>query len=629
MERRKLLALLGGSVSLGVAGCLGGDDDDDEEGEDDEAEFTVEITSSTDSVDPGETVTVDWEVINPDGLEATRTVAFGVDGQERDTAEVSLGANQREVGAFSYTPTADETGELTVTVGVEDDEDSVPVTVREPADARFAVEITSPSPVRVESGDVASVEWAVENTGDVTDTQTVLFSVDGEEIGDEAVTLDGGGTATGSFTYQPGVSEEGAALAATVETDDEADEIQIEVTEELLAVSGFDATAEQARVAIDADEPAAELAAVETDEPFVELAGTVFGDGSWESTAFDVPDLVAVLSGLETESEEDSPGAVESFLRDREYDELLQEVAEIIEAFRFSEQQAEAAGELLGVVAEAELGLPGLVGDIVDDVLEHPGDVADPVEEVRAEIDGLVQNLSGILGDGDEIETIEGLIELFAPFVLDDDFEPGDDPIGAFFEQLDAEDDDEDEGGLLDELSLQAEPDPVVGTMDPAVEGTELLVTVPISTVTLAAEFGDGTEPPEAAFDLDLELTTGESNAFEGAIELDPAADTASATVVDNEFTADITEFDLRGLVEDADLVAVVEALLEGLDIDPDEEGLDVPQLVADLDVPQLVEDGEPLALVDERIDDSPGRHAVEADLELRFEDLEAVLAGG
>jgi len=638
MERRKLLALLGGSVSLGVAGCLGGDDDngDDDDGDDDtdddvDAAFTVEITSSTDGVDPGETVTVEWEVINSDGPEATRTVAFSVDGRERDTAEVDLGENQREIGEFTYTPTADETGEVTVTVGVEDDEDSVPVTVREPAEAFFAVEITSPSPVRVESGDVASIGWAVENTGDLADTQTLVFGVDGDQIADEGVTLDGGETATGSFSYQPGMSEEGQELTATVESDDESEAVQVEVTEDLVAVSGFGATAEQARVAIDTDEPAADLAAVETDEPFVELDGTVFADGSWESTAFDVPDLVAVLSGLETEEDDDSPGAVESFLRDREYDELLEEVAEIIERFRFDEQQADAAGELLGVVAEAELGLPGLVGGIVAGVLEHPGDVADPVGEVQAEIDGLIQDLSGLLGDGDEIDTIEGVIELFGPFVLDDppEFDEVDDVIGAFFEQLDEDGDeeDEDEGGLLDELSLQADPDRVVGTMDPSAEGVELLVTVPLSTVTLAAEFGD-TELPEARFDLDLELTTGESNAFEGDIDLDTATDSATATVVDNEFTADLTEFDLLGLVEDADLVAVVGALLDGLDIDPDEEGLDLPTLVADLDVPALVADGDPLALVDERIEDEPGRHAVEADLELEFEDLGAVLGG-
>lgn len=157
-------------------------------------------------------------------------------------------------------------------------------------------------------------------------------------------------------------------------------------------------------------------------------------------------------------------------------------------------------------------------------------------------------------------------------------------------------------------------------------------MTVPLNTVTLVPDLGeDIPDPPEVDLDLGLELTTGASGNLEGEFSPDAANDTAAATVVDNEFTADLTEFDLAGLVEGLDQTTVLVEVFTLLEINLAERIPDsydgVGALVEQLDLVALIEDGEPLGIVEGRLlRDESGRHAVVADLGLEFEDLNAVL---
>ena len=563
MERRRLLALLGGSASLGLAGCLGGGDDSDD-------------GSDNNTGDNGD-----------DG------------GEDNGNGDSDAGAN-------------------------------------------LAVEIQSATE-SVEPGGSATVSWTVENTGDLEGTQTLVFTVDGSQEGSEEVTVGGGETASGEFSYTTaGDSEE--SIQATVASDD--GDASVDIVFGVEVVSGFSATAESARAAIDANPEqytgteAEPFTTLDTGEPLVELSAETFSDGNWESTQFDVPDLVDLLLGLDPNQLVSDLVAgfdiqadlVEAFT----LDELIQEIAAAIEGFYLSTEQSEAAADLFQILAEElELPAPSILPGVVQGILEHPDfgedeQGGDPVDVIAASIQDLIGFLPSVVDGLDSPpETVEDLLVAVTGFI--EDIPDGEiDQILPFLEETLAGIDFE---GLLSGFSLAADPAPVSGTMESTGE-EELLVTVPLTTV--AADLGEGfsTDPPEIDLDLDLELTTGTSGNLAGGIDLDTETDTADATVVDNEFTADLTEFDLVGLVEGLDVAELLAGLFQALlEIDLRTR---VPETfdaydsfdehVGRLDPVSLVEEGEPLGLVAGLITDEPGRHAVVADLAMEFDDLGAVV---
>jgi hypothetical protein len=381
---------------------------------------------------------------------------------------------------------------------------------------------------------------------------------------------------------------------------------------------------------------------LDTGEPLVELSAETFGDGNWESTQFDVPGLVDVLLGLDPNQLVTDLIAgfdIQADLIDAfTLDELIREIAAAIEGFYFSTEQSEAAADLFQILAEElELPAPSILPGVVQGVLEHPdfgddGGSENPVDVIAASIQDLIGFLPSVVDGLDSPpETVEDLLVAVTGFI--DGIPEGEvDQILPFLEEALAGVDFE---GLLSDFSLAAEPASVSGTMESAAE-EELLVTVPLTTVTVEADLGEGfsTEPPEVDLDLDLELTTGTSGNLAGGIDLDTENDTADATVVDNEFTADLTEFDLVGLVEGLDVAELLAGLFQAL-LEVDlrtrvPETFDAydsfDEHVQRLDPVSLVEESEPLGLVAGLITDEPGRHAVVAELAMEFDDLDAVV---
>lgn len=650
MERRKLLALLGGSASLGIAGCLGGDGDDDggdnssdggdggESNGDDSGGATLEVsmTSVPDSLRAGGSGTVEWAVENTGDSEGSETVSFSVGGSRAASEEVTVGAGETATGEFTFDVGAEASGDLTLSVAAGDAEATAPVTV--PEGAFFAVGISGTSPIRVEAGSEATVEWVVENTGDLEGTQTVVFTVDGSQEGSEEVTLDGGETAEGAFSYDTEDGQEAQRAAAVASDDDEA---TVSIAFGVNVVSSFTASAESARAAIDNDpaqysDPGPELyREIDTGEPLVELSGEVFNDGGWESTEFAVPDLIDillaadigdVLAGLLTDVDIQAD-LVEAFTAD----ELFTEIAEIIYGFDLTQEQSQAVADLFQILLEElDTDLPaGLVAGVIPGTFKNPeydeGGDETPVETIA---DGL-RGLLGLVADGG-IETVEDILTVITSFIADipdGEFEQLLPFIAEAVAGLDFE-------SLLGEFSVAVQPEPVAGTMDPGGDG-ELLLTVPLGTVTLVPDPDEAVSDPPVV-DLGLELTTAASGNLDGEFTPDTAANTATATVVDNEFTADLTEFDLVELVEGLDFTDLLAQLLSALGVDAQtripetfERYDSFEEHVAALDPLALVADGEPLGIVARLVQDESGRHAVVADLELAFDDLGAVLESG
>jgi hypothetical protein len=393
-------------------------------------------------------------------------------------------------------------------------------------------------------------------------------------------------------------------------------------------VSSFTAEATTARIAIDTDNPEQQQE-IDIGAPLVTIEnGTISDNGDMVAATADivVPDLIDVLLGL------DPKQVVIDILQaidiqediidnpDVTLDNLLQQISDFLFKLDLDATQAGAIGELVGILA-AEFNLPGgtLLEQIISGLLEDP---------TVANLESLLNTIAEQFVDGppNEVNNMEDLLTVVTALV--DGVENGDFAgLKSFLitqiQELNLE-------NLLSIITIEVDPDPIEGTWDPTVDSPDVLMDFPLTTVTLTPILdveNPPADPPELEFSLDITLTSGESNALSGEVpSLDTGNNTAQATVVDNEFTADITEFDLVGLVEDLDLVSLIETIFDLLNIDPTEYDFDIGQFVDDANITSIVENAELLKLLDGLIQDEPGRHAVEADLDMTFDDLDSAL---
>jgi len=88
----------------------------------------------------------------------------------------------------------------------------------------------------VEEGETVTVEFTVENTGEIEDTQEIVFSVDGAEEDSIEVTLEGGKDYSDSFTWE---AEDEGDYGLEVASDDTFDSVTVTVEEEEPEIPGF------------------------------------------------------------------------------------------------------------------------------------------------------------------------------------------------------------------------------------------------------------------------------------------------------------------------------------------------------------------------------------------------------
>lgn len=150
-RRRAVLLATGGSLTAGLAGCLGGNGDDgsDENGSDDgegdgepAAEATFEVT-----LDTVENVTLETEaeigytVENTGDGEGTQELTLLAGGEPQASQEVTLEGGASTEGSFSYTP-AEALDQLTLALESDDSSDSTSVTVEIPVVETFVARST-------------------------------------------------------------------------------------------------------------------------------------------------------------------------------------------------------------------------------------------------------------------------------------------------------------------------------------------------------------------------------------------------------------------------------------------------------------------------------------------------------
>ncbi|SDX76109.1 Ig-like domain-containing protein [Halobellus clavatus] len=150
------------------------------------ANFTASIAGTNEPVVAGETLEITATIENVGNESGTQQVSLNAGGQERDTESVQLDPGTNTTVTLSWTTAESEDGTYQATVATEHDTASTAVQVREPAFVDITIDSTN-APVVV--GEHLTVTATIENTGDVSGTQTIRLSVNGTERNSTTRTL--------------------------------------------------------------------------------------------------------------------------------------------------------------------------------------------------------------------------------------------------------------------------------------------------------------------------------------------------------------------------------------------------------------------------------------------------------
>lgn len=190
----------------------------------------VEIVSTNTPLDGGDTFDMNVNVENLTGEAKSGDLVFMVDGEEKDSVNLTVAGNDTESKLFSWETTLEDMGNRIVAVSFKGSFDSEIVRIRGEA-AYFNVTISNTNSPVV-AGETLSVTALIENTGDEAGTKDIVFEVGGQAEGEpQEVSLQGGAEETVSFSWETTAEDEGSHII-TVSSDDDSDTEEITVTEE-------------------------------------------------------------------------------------------------------------------------------------------------------------------------------------------------------------------------------------------------------------------------------------------------------------------------------------------------------------------------------------------------------------
>ncbi|MFP4608754.1 MAG: CARDB domain-containing protein, partial [Candidatus Aenigmatarchaeota archaeon] len=194
----------------------------------DEGTFTVEILDHDDGVAEGDEIVVGYRARNEGGEEATQEIELRVDGEIKDSEEITLAGGRAYESDLSWETGEGDAGEHELVVASDDDQEQVTVNVAK--GPYFEVEIISPEEEQEfeEYGEVI-VEYTVTNAGDENGTQTIELVVDGEVEDSEEVTLDVGESYEGELVW---LVEEGGEHTIAVNSENYEDTVTCGVLKE-------------------------------------------------------------------------------------------------------------------------------------------------------------------------------------------------------------------------------------------------------------------------------------------------------------------------------------------------------------------------------------------------------------
>ncbi|MBX0305767.1 Ig-like domain-containing protein [Haloarcula salinisoli] len=212
--------------------------------------FRTTITDTNAPVLTGETLTVDVRVENLGEFTATdRLELLGIDAAQVDNTDVTLlGGGETDI-TLTWTPETAQSGDVTlVSPGTNE---TAPVTVGQ-SGANFNAIITDANDT-VTAGETVQVDYEVTNDGASGAEQTIGFTVDGEQVGSETVTLLDGESTTGTFTYTASASD-APTVTVGVTTDDDIATRDVSVNRVPTATADSYTTVENGTLAVGASE---------------------------------------------------------------------------------------------------------------------------------------------------------------------------------------------------------------------------------------------------------------------------------------------------------------------------------------------------------------------------------------
>lgn len=315
MDRRKVLGLLGGTLSVTLAGCLGDDDDDgddangDENGTDDPngdedpaasslSDLTVGGEDLPLTVELGEVTDIGVLVENVGEQAGSFDVSLDVGDvvdETESTGEIAGGDS--ETVTFEHVLGDLEAGEHDIVVSTDDDSTEGLLTLVVPAE--FQVSDLEPSELDLDLGSLLDVSAVVENVGGVEGTQPIELAV-GTVTEQQDLTLEPGDSETVAFEdidladlaedhYTYTISSADDSVSGTL-TFGSPGEVEAPIGDDFTATSrgGFIGIGEDNEE--DAREEGFDLPPSEDVPEPISLNG-VIEDGSWHSIVVNFPDL--------------------------------------------------------------------------------------------------------------------------------------------------------------------------------------------------------------------------------------------------------------------------------------------------------------------------------------------------
>ena len=434
----------------------------------------------------------------------------------------------------------------------------------------------------------------------------------------------------------------------------------------------FTATAETGRIAIDVPDPdSVEFGGFDaTDIPdgreeLIKIEGEILRSGRWVAEEITLPQVLDILLAVDIDQGLDDfiDGLdLEAELEALDAEELFQNIVTVIATFDIDPETAiETIEDLLAAVG---FGIPFSVVESIlfNGIEEIEGyDEGYSFEEWLAEpalppfllvlsnVDTLLENIdvfdvgTSELPDGtpDPNEILDSIVNIVLDIAEFDDLGELETELeslldGVSINELLAENQD-----IIDLIDIEIETGGINGKFDPR-EDDPVGVTVPVHgmdiTIALLA-FDD--ELGDVPVTVDMTFTSGESGARNGSVDLE--TESGELTLVENEFVAGIDEFAISDLIDAlgldelldviveafdvADLLvdaieAVADDLLDEFDIEALLESIDIDGIIEELSLVELTSELTFVdALIADIIQDESGRHAVEFDFDLTFDD--------
>jgi hypothetical protein len=164
----------------------------------DRAFFEVTLSSVPTTVTVGERLNVTATVTNVGEETGTQSVQFLAAGVPVEDRQLTLAAGEQQTVTAGYTTVETDTPGLNLSVASANETTSTSVTVT--GETVFELELASvPQPVA--PGNTLTLELLVTNTGEVGGTQPVTFAVDGEQVTERPLTVQGEQSRNVTFEY--------------------------------------------------------------------------------------------------------------------------------------------------------------------------------------------------------------------------------------------------------------------------------------------------------------------------------------------------------------------------------------------------------------------------------------------